>query len=302
MFKAWHEGFAMVDKKTIRNIRDGYLFLSPYLILVIIFLIYPIFSGLWISLHEWAILGSNKPFIGLNNYRQLFSDEVFWKSLFNTFYFVLLSTPLLVILGLLFAVMLNKEIKGRTFFRAAIFMPYLLSISVVGMLWLWLLQPRHGLVSYYLEKLPFFPQINWLGDPKYAMPSIVITTVWWTIGFNMVLFLAGLQDISKELIDASKIDGTNAFQEFWYITLPLLRRVTLFVVIMQIIRSFQIFGQVYIMTGGGPYGATRVLVQYIYENGFKYWKMGYASAMAYVLLLIIMFFTLIQLKIGEKEN
>jgi multiple sugar transport system permease protein len=295
----------MRDKKIMRNMRDGYLFLSPYLIMVVVFLIYPIFSGLWISLHEWAILGNERPFVGLANYIQVFKDDVFWKSLANTVYFVVLSTPLLVILGLLFAIFLNKEIPGRTFFRAAIFLPYLLSISVVGMLWLWLLQPRHGLISYYLGRISFLSplaQINWLGDPKYAMPSIAITTLWWTVGFNMVLFLAGLQDIPKELTDAAKIDGTNALQEFWYITLPLLQRITLFVVIMQIIRSFQIFGQVYIMTGGGPYGATRVLVQYIYENGFKYWKMGYASAMAYVMLVIIMFFTFLQLKIGEKEE
>ena len=291
-----------MDRKTLRNLRDGYLFLAPYLVMVLVFMIYPIFSGLWISLHDWAILGSSRPFVGLANYERMLSDETFWTSLFNTFYFVVLSTPLLVVIGLLLAVLLNRKIPGRTFFRAAIFLPYLLSISVVGMLWLWLLQPRHGLLSFYLGKLPFVPDINWLGDPAYAMISIALTTVWWTIGFNLVLFLAGLQDIPTELTDAAKIDGTNAFQEFWYITLALLRRVTLFVVIMQIIRSFQIFGQVYIMTGGGPYGATRVLVQHIYENGFKFWKMGYASAMAYVMLAIIMVFTMIQLRLGREED
>lgn len=292
----------MTDKKKMRNVRDGYMFLAPYLTMVVVFLIYPMFSGLWISLHDWAILGSARPFVGLANYVNLFKDDVFWKSLGNTFYFVLLSTPLLVVLGLLLAVLLNKKLPGTTFFRAAIFLPYLLSISVVGMLWLWLLQPRHGLLSFYLERLPLLAQVNWLGDPRYAMPSIVMTTVWWTIGFNLVLFLAGLQDIPAELLDAAKIDGANAFQEFWFIVVPLLRRVTLFVVVMQVIRSFQIFGQVYVMTGGGPYGATRVLVQYIYESGFKYWKMGYASAMAYVMLAFVMAFTFIQLRLGERED
>ena len=285
-----------------RDIRDGWLFLSPYLVLVGAFLKYPILSGLFISLHEWAILGTDRPFVGLANYTRLFRDDTFWKSLGNTFYFVALSTPALVILGLAFAVLLNRKMPGRTFFRAAIFMPYLLSISVVGMLWLWLLQPRHGLISFNLERFAVFTKVNWLGDPRFAMPSIAATTVWWTIGFNLVLFLAGLQDIPAELQDAAKIDGSNAWQEFWFITLPLLARVTLFVVVMQVIRSFQIFGQVYIMTGGGPYGATRVLVQYIYENGFKFWKMGYASAMAYVLLAFIMVFTFIQLRIGKSED
>jgi multiple sugar transport system permease protein len=292
----------MWTQKTIRDTRDGYAFLAPYLLVVIVFLIYPMISGLWISLHEWAILGNDRPFVGFSNYVRLVLDDVFWKSLGNTLYFVLLSTPLLVVFGLLFAVFLNGNIIGKSFFRTAIFLPYLLSISVVGMLWLWLLQPRYGLLAFYLEKVPFFSNVNWLGNPKFAMPAVVMTTVWWTIGFNMVLFLAGLQDIPEELKDAAKIDGVGVIKEFWYITLPLLRRITLFVVIMQIIKSFQIFGQVFIMTGGGPYGATRVLVQYIYENGFKYWKMGYASAMAYVLLIIILFFTIFQLKIGEKNT
>jgi multiple sugar transport system permease protein len=292
----------MIDRKKLRDLRDGYLFLAPYLILVGAFLIIPIFSGFWISLHDWAILGSDKAFVGFANYVRMAKDDTFWKSLANTFYFVALSTPALVVLGLVLAVLLNKRMPGRTFFRAAIFLPYLLSISVVGMLWLWLLQPRQGLLSYYLRGIPFFSTVNWLGDPAFAMPSIALTTVWWTTGFNLVLFLAGLQDIPTELTDAARIDGTNAFQEFWYITLALLKRVTLFVVVMQVIRSFQIFGQVYIMTNGGPYGSTRVLVQYIYENGFKFWKMGYASAMAYVLLAFIMLFTLAQLKVGGRED
>ncbi len=291
-----------MDKKLLRNTRDGYLFLAPYLVVVAVFMVYPIFSGLWISLHDWAILGSNRPFVGLANYAKMLGDDTFWKSLGNTLYFVVLSTPLLVVVGLLFALLLNTKVPGRTFFRAAVFLPYILSISVVGMLWLWLLQPRHGLLSWHLRGIPFLASVNWLGDPRLAMPSIALTTVWWTVGFNMVLFLAGLQDIPAELRDAAKIDGAGRFQEFWYITLPLLRRITLFVVVMQVIRSFQIFGQVYIMTGGGPYGATRVLVQYIYESGFKYWKMGYASAMAYVLLAFIMVFTLAQIRVGGKEE
>jgi multiple sugar transport system permease protein len=291
-----------MNAKELRNTRDGYLFLAPYLLVVALFMVYPIFSGLWISLHEWAILGSSRPFVGLSNYARMLRDNTFWKSLVNTLYFVVLSTPLLVVLGLVFAILLNRPMRGRTLFRSAIFLPYILSISVVGMLWLWLLQPRHGLLSYHLRGIPFLSEINWLGDPRIAMPSIALTTVWWTVGFNMVLFLAGLQDIPAELQDAARIDGAGRFQEFWYITLPLLKRITLFVVAMQVIRSFQIFGQVYIMTGGGPYGATRVLVQYIYESGFKYWKMGYASAMAYVLLAFIMVFTLLQMRVGRSED
>jgi multiple sugar transport system permease protein len=265
------------------------------------FLVYPIINGFWVSLHEWKVVGFSHPFVGLGNYLAMVKDSVFWSSLGNTAYFTLLSTPLLVLTGLGLALLLNQPIKARAVFRGAIFLPYLLSISVVGMLWLWILQPRYGLISHYVGKL-FSTNINLLGHPSTAMLAVVVTTVWWTVGYNTVLYLAGLQDIPEELKEAARIDGATSRQVFWFITLPLLKRVTLFISVVQVIKSFQIFGQVYIMTRGGPYGATRVLVQYIYENGFRYWRMGYASAMAYALLLVTLIFTFIQFKVTKTDE
>ena len=175
------------------------------------------------------------------------------------------------------------------------FLPYILSITVIGTLWAWLLQKNYGIVNQFIKLFGGEP-IGWLTDTKYAMTSIIATTVWWTAGFNMVLFSAGIKQISSEIYDAVKIDGANYMQTVWRITLPLVRPTTALCLILQIIASFNIFGQVYVMTGGGPHGSTRVLVQYIYETGFKYFKMGYSSAMAYVLFFIILIISLFQYK------
>lgn len=277
----------------------GYVFLMPYVVFLLIFLLYPMVKGLYISLHEWNVFG-NPEFIGLANYTKLFADDKFWSSLSHTLYFVLLSTIPLVCLSLLFALGLDMPMCLRNALRGMFFFPYLLPVSVVATLWRWILQKEYGLLNYYLNRIGIQAPY-WLGDARWAMPSIAITTVWWTIGFNIVIFLAALQDIPQELQDAARIDGANAGKVFWYITLPLLRPTLLFVVVMQVIASFQIFGQVYVMTGGGPYGSTRTIVQYLYEQGFRYFKMGYASAIAYTLFAIMMVFTLIQWKLLEID-
>lgn len=277
----------------------GYVFLMPYVVFLLIFLLYPMVKGLYISLHEWNVFGDPE-FIGLANYTKLFADDKFWSSLSHTLYFVLLSTIPLVCLSLLFALGLDMPMCLRNALRGMFFFPYLLPVSVVATLWRWILQKEYGLLNYYLNRIGIQAPY-WLGDARWAMPSIAITTVWWTIGFNIVIFLAALQDIPQELQDAARIDGANAGKVFWYITLPLLRPTLLFVVVMQVIASFQIFGQVYVMTGGGPYGSTRTIVQYLYEQGFRYFKMGYASAIAYTLFAIMMVFTLIQWKLLEID-
>lgn len=277
----------------------GYVFLMPYVVFLLIFLLYPMVKGLYISLHEWNVFG-NPEFIGLANYTKLFADDKFWSSLSHTLYFVLLSTIPLVCLSLFFALGLDMPMCLRNALRGMFFFPYLLPVSVVATLWRWILQKEYGLLNYYLNRIGIQAPY-WLGDARWAMPSIAITTVWWTIGFNIVIFLAALQDIPQELQDAARIDGANAGKVFWYITLPLLRPTLLFVVVMQVIASFQIFGQVYVMTGGGPYGSTRTIVQYLYEQGFRYFKMGYASAIAYTLFAIMMVFTLIQWKLLEID-
>ena len=276
----------------------GWGFLVPYLIFYFMFMIYPAIRTFIISLQEWNLLGGSS-WVGLNNYVTMFSDSKFWASFWHTIYFVLLSTPPLVLLVLLFSLVLNMKFPGRKLFQILFFAPYVLNVAVVSSTWEWIFQSEFGLINSYLQSFGL-PKIGWLASTSTAMPSVVIATIWWTVGFNMILFLAGLQDIPKYFHEAAKIDGANAFQRFIHITAPLLKRTIFLVVILQVIASFKIFGQVYIMTGGGPHGATRVLVQYVYREAFRYFNMGYASAMAFTLFLIIFIVSITQIILGQR--
>lgn len=280
---------------------SGYAFLLPYGAFFVLFVVYPVLKGFTLSLQDYSVIDNTGTWVGLQNYSDVVQDKTFWKSLGNTAYFTALSTPLLVAIGLTLALAVNRNFKFSGLFRVLFFSPYVLSISVVATLWLWMLGPKYGLIAKTLTSLGFTPP-NFLFNPTYAMPAIVLTTVWWTVGFNMTIFLAGLQDIPEQLYEAAAIDGANARQRFWHVTVPGLSRTTLFVSVHQVIASFQIFGQVFIMTQGGPYGSTRVVIQYIYENAFKYFKMGHASAMAYVVFLIILVLSLIQFRLNRSKE
>lgn len=285
-----------------RDTRDGYLFLAPFLIVYIVFLIYPLFRGIWISLHDWDLLIGNLGWTGLDNYVRMFTaDNTFWISVGNTLEFVVLSTIPLVVLGLLIAVALNRPLPAMGLFRTVFFSSYVLSISVVTLIWFMLLNPNRGILATFMQSLGLEP-IAWLNDPNLAMPAIVVTSVWWTMGFNVVLFLAGLQDIPRALYEAAQIDGASTLRQFFSITLPMLRRTVLLVIILQIIASFQIFGQVFLMTRGGPSGTTRVLVQHIYERGFRGFELGYGSAMSIFLFSIMLGISLIQLYVGSRGD
>jgi multiple sugar transport system permease protein len=280
---------------------EGYLFLAPFLVVYCVFRIYPVFRGIYISLFDWDLVGGYRHYIGLENYREMFQDDRFWASLWHTVYFVLLSTPLIVIVGLLLAVAVNRTMRGMAIFRTVFFAPYALSISVVTLIWVMVLNasPNRGFLANFMTDLGLQP-IRWLTDLHLAMPAIVITTLWWTVGFNMLLFLAGLQDIPKEVYEAARIDGAGRWALLRRITLPLLKPTMILVAILQVIASFQIFGQVYLMTRGGPANATRVLVQYIYETGFRDWFLGYASAMSVVLFAIMFVISLLQVRFSPK--
>jgi multiple sugar transport system permease protein len=240
-------------------------------------------------------------FTGLNNYSHMFTDPTFWSSLMNTVEFVIFSTPLLIGVGLLFALLLNGTGSSKVFFRTAFFSPYVFSVAITTLIWGFMFNPQKGLLGEFARIIGTEP-INWLTDPTYAMPAIIIATLWWTVGFNMVLFLAGLQDIDPSLYESSSLDGATWFQDLIYITLPSLKRTLELVTILQVIMSFQIFGQVYILTKGGPGGTTRVLIQYIYETGFRDHELGYASAMAFVLFLVMAVVSFFQFKISKEEN
>ena len=276
------------------DLKDGILFCLPFMIVFALFLLFPMLFGLFIGFFDWDIL-STRTWTGFGNYVKLFKDATFYSSLGHTLVFVLVSTPLLLVTGFLMALLVTSRSPLKDAAENIFFLPYILSITVIGTLWAWLLQKNYGIVNQFIKLFGGEP-IGWLTDTKYAMTSIIATTVWWTAGFNMILFSAGIKQISSEIYDAVKIDGANYVQTVWRITLPLVRPTTALCLILQIIASFNIFGQVYVMTGGGPHGSTRVLVQYIYETGFKYFKMGYSSAMAYVLFFIILIISLFQYK------
>ncbi|MDP8901611.1 MAG: sugar ABC transporter permease [Actinomycetota bacterium] len=265
--------------------------MAPYLVLFLLFIVIPAVYGIWISLHNWDYLLPGKPFVGLQNYLDLFRAEStisapFWESMEATGKFTLYSVPLLVVIPLLVALMLNENFPGRSFFRAVYFAPYVLGVAVIGVLWRYLLDPNVGLVNYYLGLLGI-GNIPWITALPWAWISLVGVTVWWTLGFNAVIYLAGLQDIDPELYNAAKVDGANRWQRFLNITLPGLRPVLLFVVTITILASANMFGQAYIITQGAPGNETRTAIMYIAEEGLRQFNMG-AAAMSYVLALVLL--------------
>ena len=276
-----------------------YLYLAPFLLFFIVFQIYPIFQGLYVSLTKWD-LATPPRFVGLANYAGLLRDSLFWTALRNTSLFVLLNAPLAVVIPLCLAILVNEPIHGRAVFRSAFSTPLMISVATVGVLWQWFYNPAFGLINYYLG-LVGLPGQNWLSQTGWAMIAVVVTTVWWTSGFNMILFLAGLQDIPEHLYDAAKIDGAGNWALFRYVTLPGLRATLLFVGVTTIIGSFRVFGQVFVMTNGGPFDSTRTIVQHIYETGFRYFKMGSASAVAWVLFCIVVIFTFVQFRLLREQ-
>ena len=260
-----------------RTLRSGELLLSMSLILLSVLLgIHPGEGGSW-------------------------NDPRFWNAFRNTVVFTVVSTPIISGLGLLFALLLQSEKKTTPLYRAALFIPYVLPVSVATLIWGYFLNPSRGLVAKLSEAFGEEP-IAWLSDPRFAMGAIIVTTVWWTVGFNMILFGAGLQDIDPSLYEAARIDGASRIQQFRYITLPSLKSTTLLIVVTQVIASFQIFGQVNIMTSGGPGGTTDVLVRYIYQTGFRDTQLGYAAAMSLFLFVVMVLVSLIQFLISREKN
>ena len=265
----------------------GIGFALPFLVVYGVFVVWPIISGLNTSFTNSTLTGGATTFIGFENYQELWHDSEFWSSMWHTVEFALLSTPPLIVLSLVFALMANREIPGRWLIRLVFFAPYVLPVSVLGLIWVWLYEPGFGLINGYLGDL-HLGNVNWLDDPHTALLSVVVATVWWTLGFNFVLYLAGLQGISPDIYEAASIDGASSWQQLIRITIPLLRRTTTLIIILQILASLKIFGQIYVMTNGGPGNATRPVVQYIYENGFTSYYTGYASAISYVFFLFVL--------------
>ena len=277
----------------------GYLFFAPFGILFIVFRIYPALQSARITFYQWDVLGVPK-FLGLANYGTVFHDPKFWTSLWHTVYFTLITVPPLVIFGFFLAVLVNSNIYWQGFFRAAFYIPAILSISVVCVTWGLLYSNSFGLFNALLKSLGLAP-VNWLGM-GWAMIAIGVTTIWWTVGFNFIIYLAGLQQISSSYYEASQLDGASGFQDLIYITLPLLKRSHILIIVLQVIASLQIFGQVLIMVNGGPGGVTRTLVLYMYELGFRYFKMGIAQTIAFLFFLLMLGISYLQVRLMTRSG
>jgi multiple sugar transport system permease protein len=282
------------------------LFVGPYLVLFCTFVLAPIVYGLWISLHQWDFLLPGKPFVGLQNYIDLITggsptSETFWKSMRATAIFTVLSVPLLIVLPLALAVALNKKFRGRNAVRAIFFAPFVLGVAVIGLLWRYLLDPNVGVINYYLaqlglDRIPFTTATPWV------WLALVVPTIWWTAGYNMVIFLAGLQDISAELYEAAELDGASAWQRFRHVTLPGLRPVMIFVLTITILASANVFGQPYLITQGQPGGETRSAIMQISEEGLRRFNMGSASAMSTVLTVVLLAVSLLCLSFLRERT
>lgn len=275
-------------------------FLAPFLILFVIFFLWPVFNGAYVSMHKWTILGK-VDFIGLDNYIKVLSSSSFYKYLWHSIYYVLISTPVIIVTGLLLAMLVNSKIIGRTLVRSAYFLPYVLSVSVVSFIWLKLYDSRRGLFNVILNAFNL-PSVNWLTDKSVVWWSVVLTSVWWGVGFVMVLYLSALQEIPESYYEAAGIDGANAWQKFRYITLPSLKNITIVQIFFQVIGGLKLFGQTQIMTGGGPGDSTRTMIMYIYNTGFKKDLFGEAAAISLVYSIFMLIFVFLQNRAAKEAG
>jgi multiple sugar transport system permease protein len=273
----------LLDRPT-RELLTGVLFAAPYLALFAVFLLYPLAKGFYMSLHEWNFLEpSQSTFVGLDNYARLLSDPVFWNALWNTVEFVALTVPLIVVVSLVLALGLNKELAGSRVLQFIYFSPYVLTVSVVAIVWSQMFS-QTGVGTQYLDWLFDGSPLN---STTWAMPAIVITTAWWQAGFYFAVLLAARQNVPERLYEAARLDGAGPWRMFRDVTLPHMRNALLFVVIASTIFQFQVFGQPFLMTNGGPVGSTETLVLYLYELGFKTRELGFGAAVGYTLLVIL---------------
>ncbi|MFI5801834.1 carbohydrate ABC transporter permease [Streptomyces sp. NPDC051561] len=281
----------------------GLVFVAPFLLMYALFLLWPLISGLGMSVRSENITGAGAEFVGLDNYAEALGDPDVWASLWNTLWFTVLSTVPLVLAGLVLALLAHQLRCVQWLWRLSWFAPFLLPSGVVGLLFMWVIFPSDfGFADQALAAVGLHPGIGWLTDERYAMLSIVLTTVWWTVGFNFLLYLAALQAVPQHLYEAAELDGAGAWQRLRHLTLPLLRRTTGVVVVLQVLASLKIFDQIYIMTGGGPDESTRPILQYVYEAGFAGYRIGYASAVSYLFFALILIVSLVQLRLSRRNR
>jgi multiple sugar transport system permease protein len=288
----------------MENRRAAFLFLTPALAAIGIFFVLPVAAAFLMSFTDFDIYSLGNfhyaRFIGLNNYFQLLNDPLFWKALKNTMYFLVVGGPLSIAVSLGSALLLQpKMLRLKGFFRTAYFAPVVTTLVAVAVVWRFVYHPRFGILNYILS-LVGIQGIDWLGDPQWAMPAIIVMAVWKNFGYNMIIFIAGLQNIPGELYEAASIDGAGRLQQFRSITLPMLAPTTLFVSIITMIGYFQLFAEPYVMTQGGPLNSTLSIVLLMYQQGFRWWNMGYSAALAFVLFAFILVGSIVQSRIQKR--
>ncbi|MGM7721611.1 carbohydrate ABC transporter permease [Metabacillus sp. Hm71] len=287
------------NKKRVRDNIEGYLFIAPALIGFLSFTLIPVIAVFIIGSTEWNVISPAK-WVGLENYITLFQDKIFLISLKNTILWVIYFVPASIAVSLILALAMNLPLKGITIYRTLLYIPVISPLLAVALLFVWLYNPDFGLINYILSKVGVEP-LGWLTSEKLALPSIALMAIWKSAGYNMLIYLAALQGIPKHLYEAADLDGATKLQKFWKITFPLLTPATFFITIMSVIGAFQVFGEIYVMTSGGPGFSTHTLTYYLWSNAFKYNKMGYACAISVLMFILILITTLVQNRLlGRK--
>lgn len=283
-----------------------YLYLLPHAVLFLVFVIFPVGFGVYVSVHRWNILSDQQQFVGLEYYLALFSRGTpqaifFWKTLMNTLLFVFTSVPLLIASALGLALLLDRPIFGRGFFRTVFFLPTILAVSIMGLLWRWMFENRTGLVNVILDNIPFVDAVPFLTTVGWAWVPIIVGTVWWTVGFNMVLYSAALAAIPRAYYDAAQLDGAGTWAQFRFVTWPMLAPVTLFTAVTSTIASFQLFGQPHVITAGGPLRTTQSVMMYITEEAFTNFKFSSAAAMSMIFGIALLIVAAFQFRLMMKD-
>ena len=287
-----------------RQARAGLMLALPSVALILIFFFGPVLYGLWLSLTDFDVYAIVDPstarFVGFGNYTHAFSEPDFWNALRITLVYAFVGAPISVAVSLAAALLVDtKTTRWKPFFRAVYFAPVVTTLVAVAIVWRYLYQPQYGLVNAALTRLGM-PRIDWLGDPHWALPAILVLAVWKNFGYNLLIFVAGLQNVPRELHEAAELDGAGPLQRFWNVTLPELAPVFLFVSVTTVINYFQLFAEPYVMTQGGPLKSTNSLVLLMYEQGFRWWRLGYAAALAFILFAVILAATAVQMRLQQR--
>src|SRR5919109_3223222 len=281
---------------------SAYVFLLPGFLIFSVFTVFALGFTIYLSFHEWQIVSVEKPYVGLQNYDDMVHDERFRHAVINTFYFTGAVVPLQMLGGLAIALLLNTGLRGRVFLRTIYYLPAVTPFVVSAIVWKWFYNGDFGIFNFYLLRAGLIDApVSFLSDQNLAMPSVIVMTVWGGIGFTMVVYLAGLQAIPDELYEAAKVDGAGAWSRLRHITIPMLRPTTLFLAVIGIIFAFQQFTQVFVMTRGGPVDKTTTMLYYIYQSAFQFFEMGYASAIAFTLFLMLLVFSVLQLRLYRQQ-